>query len=103
VSAAAGEVSVSVAGEKEREGGGGYTLPRHVALNEPLGRTRLLKLGRQPRQLRQLLIDYPDLGRQLLLVDVAREEATDEACVGEAMLERGWWTCRRGGTDRGLR
>jgi len=37
----------------------------------------------------ELPVDYPDLGRQLLLVNGAREEVTDEACAGEAMLELG--------------
>ena len=59
--------------------GGKSTIPRHVALHEPLRRARLSELGRQPRELRQLLVDYPDLGRELVFIDVVREEAADEA------------------------
>ena len=78
---------VRAAGKEGRRKGrkGGVYAPATFTLNELLGRTHLLAIGRQPRQLRHLLVDYPDLGRQLLLVDVACEELTDIACVGEAI------------------
>ncbi len=48
-------------------------------MDEDVGRTRLLELGRQVRQLGEDFVDQPDGGCKLVGVDILCEKATDVA------------------------
>lgn len=55
------------------------TVPRHVTLHKALHSAHVLKFGRQPRQLRQLLVHYSNLRGKFVPMDVLRKIAPDEA------------------------
>lgn len=55
------------------------TLATRIGLHEFVAGAGLLELRGQPGQLRQRLVDQPDLGGQVVLVQVQRQVAADEA------------------------
>jgi hypothetical protein len=55
------------------------TLSARVGLHEPGPGAGLLKLGRQPCQLREHLVDDAHVGREVVLVEVQGKEPADVA------------------------
>ena len=72
----------------------GRTVFGGIGLHEFVARAGFFELGRQPGELGQVLVDQPDFGRQVVLVDVQREEAADVAWMEWSAA--GIWRCRRG-------